>query len=143
MLTQVGTHTFEVEGDRIWATFRGHVTLSEIRQFTDLVSHLEQTFGYAIILCELSQAGAIAADGRRHLSEHLQTRITQSIFVGAGLLPRTIIMMVNRMSVILGGTPRNDLFVSSRDEALAILPTVRAELQEKVRRKTGGDSDHP
>jgi hypothetical protein len=142
MLTQVGTHTFEVEGDSIWATYRGPVTLAELKQLTDMLGSILQRFGYAIIVCELSQAGGMAADGRRHLSDYIKRVHTQSIFVGAGLLQQTVIMMIERMSLLFGGAPRNNRFVNSRDEALAILPTARAELQEQVRHKTSGNSDH-
>ena len=134
--THFSTHSILIDDNIGWVTIRGAASRSDIETLVELVTPVLAQVGYLILVCDVSQAGALDAEGRRFMSTWF-TRVTvQFIFIRAGTVPRTIITMVDRIGQLLGRDRQRSIFVNSEGEARELIPSLRAELALRAARRT-------
>ena len=131
----LGMHRYYEEGDTLFFQGRGPLSLQEMQRLLEQLDQLGQRQGYVLLVCDLSQGVELPPGVRHWLSEWQKNNpklaIGTTIVIGASLIIRTLITMMNRAMALLGKTDGTLLFVKSEEEARSLLPTQRASWQQQ------------
>lgn len=124
----IGRHTVEVDGDVVFSTLEGDFTLDDVKAFYALVGELSKEHPVYCI-GDARRAGSMTAEARRYAIEQSKgLRIECNVVFGMGPVMRTILILLGRAAKLVGrgGRSSESKFVSSQEEALAYVETVRA-----------------
>ncbi|HPH27103.1 MAG TPA: hypothetical protein PLA87_09675 [Pseudomonadota bacterium] len=134
----LGMHRYYEEGDTLFFQGRGPLSLQEMQRLLEQLDQLGQRQGYVLLVCDVSHGIEMPPGVRHWLSEWQKNNpklaIGTTIVIGASLIIRTLITMMNRAMALLGKTEGTLLFVKSEEEARSLLPTQRASWQQQQSR---------
>lgn len=131
----LGSHQYRLEGDTLVLRTAGELSLEQAQWLMTTLTKLVDTYGYSLLIGDASGGVSIPPNVRRWLAEwHKDNPSTAgtAIIIGASLMVRTLVTMINH-AVRLLGRPTGDLsFVHSEAEARQLLPSRRALWQSRA-----------
>jgi hypothetical protein len=125
----MGSHQYRLEDDTLVLRTGGELSLEQAQWLMTTLTKLVNTYGYSLLIGDASGGVTIPPHVRRWLAEwHKDNPSTAgtAIIIGASLMVRTLVTMINH-AVRLLGRPTGDLvFVHDEAEARKLLPSRRA-----------------
>jgi hypothetical protein len=124
----LGSHQYRLEDDTLVLRTAGELSLEQAQWLMATLTKLVNTYGYSLLIGDASSGVTIPPNVRRWLAEwHKDNPSTAgtAIIIGASLMVRTLVTMINH-AVRLLGRPTGDLvFVQDEAEACKLLPSRR------------------
>lgn len=127
----IGTHHLRFEPpDLLWATFRGSCSHAQAVDIVNVYRQLGGTQPF-FVLSDMEHAEGMDSESRRHMSENLREEWMRGvIFFKARLLHRALAQgLILAAAMLRVETPAapDVHFVSTREDAVALLERLRAE----------------
>jgi hypothetical protein len=120
MVTQIGPHIFEVEGDTVIARPDGPFKLEHITQFFPLVEKVLAEHGRCFTISDLRKPMGFPAETRRSAIEWSKSHvISGSVMFGTSLTARVTLTLMMRATALLTRRPAPLEAVSTEEEARA------------------------
>ena len=133
----IGLHLFQFEPpDILWVKYRGPFSLEETLPMIEEVRALAAARPYFLVN-DMTEAGPLASDAGRYFSEHLPfERLLGLVYIGGRLLHRAAAKGILLAAYLTESTtdeqvPAMGRFVSTQEEACALVVQLRAEAAER------------
>jgi hypothetical protein len=129
----MGKHLVRLDGDILCICVRGAVELSEMVCITVLARELYERHGYALILCDATDAKSPTMETRRYQHEQHKAQVfpSHSAVYGASTLVRSIVVLAQRATELVTGKQTPASFHKTEAEARAQLALQRSRLSPK------------
>jgi hypothetical protein len=128
-----GTHQarFE-EPDTLWVRIEGDTSLKDSTALAELYAEVAGK-GPFYVVTDLREATTVDAEAREHVSKNIHpTWFLGSIYIGAGFLHRAVAKSLSLMHYLTGRLTFELHFVSTEEEARALLARERDKRSAQV-----------
>jgi hypothetical protein len=129
MVTHIGPHLLEVEGDTIITRPNGPFKLEHLTEFLPHIEKLLAERGRCFTISDFRSSVSFPAETRRHAIEWSKKHVvTGSVMFGTSLTARVTLTLMVRATAILTRRPVPLAVVSTEDEARAWVAERRKKL---------------
>jgi len=129
MVTRIGPHIIEIEGDTIIARPDGRFELAHLNQFLPMVEQVIAERGRCFTISDLRKPMSFPAETRRSAIEWSKTHVVSgSAMFGTSLTARVTLTLLMRATEILMRRPAPLEAVATEEEARAWVAAKRRKL---------------
>jgi hypothetical protein len=103
MVTPIGPHLVETEGDVILVRLHGSFTLEHMKHWCQLADQVIAEHGQLFTISDFTAGGDFPPDSRRYATNHWQNTVyvRGTAMFGAGLVATVLISMMQRATALL------------------------------------------
>lgn len=131
----LGSHQYQLHEDTLVIRTAGELTLEQAQWLMATLTKLVNTYGYSLLIGDASAGITIPPNVRRWLADwHKDNPSTAgtAIIIGASLMVRTLVTMINHAVRLLGRAAGDLVFVRDEAEARELLHSRRAFWQSRA-----------
>lgn len=134
-----GKHLYYLQDDLLVMRASGMLDMAEAQWLMATTAGLVATYGYSLMLADVSAGIAIPAQVRRWIGDwHKKNSAAygSAVVVGAGAVVRTLITMINSGVRLLGMESGDLIFARNEADGWAIIAQRRKMWQERLAQQT-------
>ena len=131
----LGSHLCRIEGDLVWLRAYGLMDVPDVASLIGICFDVCKRYGYALVLIDAAYLTGITSAARRLQADRAKELFvpTHTATYGAGILIRTLLIMIHRAHSLITGKERLLSFCADEAGAREQLDLARVRLRAEYR----------
>lgn len=131
----LGSHLCRIEGDLVWLRAYGLMDVPDVASLIGICFDVCKRYGYALVLIDAAYLTGITSAARRLQADRAKALVlpTHTATYGAGIVVRTLLIMIHRAHNLLTGKERPVSFCSDEASARENLAMARVKIRAEFR----------
>jgi len=131
----LGKHLCRIEGDLVWLRAYGLMDVPDVASLIEICFGVCKRYGYALVLIDAAYLTGITSAARRLQADRAKELFvpTHTATYGAGILIRTLLIMIHRAHSLITGKERPVSFCADEARAREQLDVARVKIRAEFR----------
>ena len=131
----LGQHLYLIEGDLVWLRAHGQMDVPDVASLIEICFGVCKRYGYALVLIDAAYLTGVTSAARRLQADRAKELFvpTHTATYGAGILIRTLLIMIHRAHSIITGKERPVSFCADEASAREQLAEARVKIRAEFR----------